>query len=135
MFFKRLLASGKRQHGRHLFKWGNRWNILGFNFTKSDALSSVCKISMFDPDLKNLRVKHWTSKRCLFLNLWREQFRTDRVISGINKREGLTWPFLVGTNVMRAKEVLNELKDSGIPVTTADNLDEAAMKAVNSLST
>jgi hypothetical protein len=25
---------------------GNRWNILGFNFTKTDALSSVYKISM-----------------------------------------------------------------------------------------
>ena len=25
---------------------GNRWNILGFNFTKRDALSSVSKISM-----------------------------------------------------------------------------------------
>jgi hypothetical protein len=25
---------------------GNRWNILGFNFTKRDALSSVYKISM-----------------------------------------------------------------------------------------
>ena len=24
---------------------GNRWNILGFNFTKTDALSSVYKIS------------------------------------------------------------------------------------------
>jgi hypothetical protein len=36
--FKRLLASGKDQHGR--------WNILGFNFTKRDALSSVYKISM-----------------------------------------------------------------------------------------
>ena len=44
--FKRLLASGKLQHGRHLFEWGNRWNILGFNFTKRDALSSVYKISM-----------------------------------------------------------------------------------------
>ena len=44
--FKRLLASGNDQHGRHLFKWGNRWNILGFNFTKRDALSSVYKISM-----------------------------------------------------------------------------------------
>jgi hypothetical protein len=34
---------------------GNRWNILGFNFTKRDALSSVYKISMaesrgFTPD-------------------------------------------------------------------------------------
>jgi hypothetical protein len=46
LFFKRLLASGKLQHGRHLFKWSNRWNILGFNFTKRDALSSVYKISM-----------------------------------------------------------------------------------------
>jgi hypothetical protein len=25
---------------------GNRWNILGFNFTKRDALSSVYKISV-----------------------------------------------------------------------------------------
>ena len=25
---------------------GNRWNILGFNFTKRDALSSVYKLSM-----------------------------------------------------------------------------------------
>ena len=28
---------------------GNRWNILGFNFTKRDALSSVYKISMYLP--------------------------------------------------------------------------------------
>jgi hypothetical protein len=27
----------------------NRWNILGFNFTKRDALSSVYKISMGGP--------------------------------------------------------------------------------------
>jgi hypothetical protein len=46
--FKRLLASGNDQHGRHLqySNGGNRWNILGFNFTKRDALSSVYKISM-----------------------------------------------------------------------------------------
>jgi hypothetical protein len=29
---------------------GNRWNILGFNFTKRDALSSVYKISMSSLD-------------------------------------------------------------------------------------
>jgi hypothetical protein len=29
---------------------GNRWNILGFNFTKRDALSSVYKISMLSMD-------------------------------------------------------------------------------------
>ena len=28
---------------------GNRWNILGFNFTKRDALSNVYKISMILP--------------------------------------------------------------------------------------
>jgi hypothetical protein len=28
---------------------GNRWNILGFNFNKRDALSSVYKISMLRP--------------------------------------------------------------------------------------
>ena len=27
---------------------GNRWNILGFNFNKRDALSSVYKISMVE---------------------------------------------------------------------------------------
>jgi hypothetical protein len=30
---------------------GNRWNILGFNFTKRDVLSSVCKISMGGMDV------------------------------------------------------------------------------------
>ena len=29
-----------------IYSNGNRWNILGFNFTKRDALSSVYKISM-----------------------------------------------------------------------------------------
>ena len=28
---------------------GNRWNILGFNFTKRDALSSLYNISMGSP--------------------------------------------------------------------------------------
>jgi hypothetical protein len=31
---------------------GNRWNILGFNFTKRDALSSVCKIYMLQAPLR-----------------------------------------------------------------------------------
>jgi hypothetical protein len=33
---------------------GNRWNILGFNFTKRDALSSVYKISMMEVDETNI---------------------------------------------------------------------------------
>ena len=45
--FKRLLASGNDQLGRHLFKFIiYYYNILGFNFTKRDALSSVYKMSM-----------------------------------------------------------------------------------------
>jgi hypothetical protein len=32
---------------------GNRWNILGFNFNKRDALSSVYKISM---DITNVNL-------------------------------------------------------------------------------
>jgi len=38
---------------------------------------------------------------------------------------------LEGTNVEKAKKIL---ADSGMPITTADNLDDAAMKAVSSLS-
>ena len=34
---------------------GNRWNILGFNFTKRDALSSVYKISMITQHCKGTR--------------------------------------------------------------------------------
>jgi hypothetical protein len=32
----------------------NRWNILGFNFTKSDALSTVYKISMVKPHIRTV---------------------------------------------------------------------------------
>ena len=44
--FKRLLASGNSNMAAIYSNGGNRWNILGFNFTKRDALSSVYKISM-----------------------------------------------------------------------------------------
>ena len=44
--FKRLLASGNDQHGRHLFKWGYPLECSWLQFTKRDALSSVCKIYM-----------------------------------------------------------------------------------------
>ena len=36
---------------------GNRWNILGFNFTKRDALSSVYKISMIPSLFSHLIVE------------------------------------------------------------------------------
>jgi hypothetical protein len=48
--FKRLLASGNRVGTTNMAaiysNGGNRWNIIGFNFTKRDALSSLYKISM-----------------------------------------------------------------------------------------
>lgn len=40
--------------------------------------------------------------------------------------------FLLGTNVTEAKKVLAE---SGLPILTANNLDEAARKAVTSVNT
>ena len=60
---KRLLASGNDQYGRHLLKWGNRWNILGFNFNKRDALSSVYKLSMAVTRRTALRVA--SSESCM----------------------------------------------------------------------
>jgi hypothetical protein len=63
----------------------NRWNILGFNFTKRDALSSVYKISMAETmrmaETETARNKtwHWLSpgKICVditnnFDNFWRD---------------------------------------------------------------
>jgi hypothetical protein len=51
---------------------GNRWNRLGFNFTKRDALSSVYKISMTGTFYKiSLAVNHLTqvniSKKVYFI--------------------------------------------------------------------
>ena len=37
---------------------GNRWNILGFNFTKRDALSSVYKISTIVTCCHMLTIQH-----------------------------------------------------------------------------
>jgi hypothetical protein len=37
---------------------GNRWNILGFNVTKRDVLSSVYKISMVAMAI-NFTTGHW----------------------------------------------------------------------------
>jgi hypothetical protein len=42
---------------------GNRWNILGFNFTKRDALSSVYKISMVSYSLEKISSKRGASNR------------------------------------------------------------------------
>jgi hypothetical protein len=49
---------------------GNRWNILGFNFTKRDALSSVYKISMLP---KQKQPVFWGKPR---LGIWQTTHRT-----------------------------------------------------------
>ena len=43
---------------------GNRWNILGFNFTKRDALSSVYKISMSTTQYKQVACDSFRQKLC-----------------------------------------------------------------------
>jgi hypothetical protein len=43
---------------------GNRWNILGFNFTKRDALSSVYKISMV-ASLTHVKDLHPMNSNCV----------------------------------------------------------------------
>jgi hypothetical protein len=48
---------------------GNRWNILGFNFTKRDALSSVYKISM----VKTRWIILGISKPSRYFSCWRHQ--------------------------------------------------------------
>ena len=39
--------SGNDQYGRRLLLWGDTAEIFGFTFWYTDALSSVCKITMF----------------------------------------------------------------------------------------
>jgi hypothetical protein len=61
---------------------GNRWNILGFNFTKRDALSSLYKISMvtmfmchfqtyFNSRNKNLESTCYYMARIISLLKWK----------------------------------------------------------------
>jgi hypothetical protein len=54
---------------------GNRWNILGFNFTKRDALSSVYKIQQFASKHK----PQTFSRVCLRLK--RDVYRWKRNVS------------------------------------------------------
>ena len=43
---------------------GNRWNILVFNFTKRDALSSVYKISMVDIQFSYINMSgNWENEK------------------------------------------------------------------------
>ena len=55
---------------------GNRWNILGFNFTKRDELSSVYKISMIRVKQSVLRV-YQSEKVMLILLECGKAFQTN----------------------------------------------------------
>jgi hypothetical protein len=94
---------------------GNRWNILGFNFTKRDALSSVYKISMAYlhttyslPTLTRRRIwalheftEHFTVKNCISPWLITEilQHRFTHVIPITSRRKEIVWkrPFCCNT--------------------------------------
>jgi hypothetical protein len=86
---------------------GNRWNILGFNFTKRDALSSVYKISMAylhtTYSLSTLTrrkiwalhefTEHLSVKNCISPWLITEilQHRFTRVIPITSQRKEIVW--------------------------------------------
>ena len=53
---------------------GNRWNILGFNFTKRDALSSVYNISMYPIMHQILFIRVRCHKKILTFKLFTTQF-------------------------------------------------------------
>ena len=58
---------------------GNRWNILGFNFTKRDALSSVYKISM-DMTQLNLPMYIIDEEKCGVNNICRWLFEKNSLL-------------------------------------------------------
>jgi len=70
---------------------------------------------------------------CLLVNIFGGIMKCDVIAQGVvaaTKELGLTLPLVVrleGTNVDLGKKIL---KDSGLPITTADDLDDAAKKAV-----
>jgi hypothetical protein len=66
---------------------GNRWNILGFNFTKRDALSSLYKISM---DLSHAKTAFCLTKPYIDVFLG-SRIHAHEQISLVQQ---LTWPAL-----------------------------------------
>jgi hypothetical protein len=66
---------------------GNRWNILGFNFNKRDALSSVYKISM------GLLYVYPLTSRTLLENVQQsQQHRCQEIFNKISSQEILLHP-------------------------------------------
>ena len=66
----------------------NRWNILGFNFTKRDALSSVYKISMIPSCKLQLR---WLNLIIVFRDM---VWKLSKLQSGYNELCVYVEPYL-----------------------------------------
>ena len=107
-------------------KGGSPANFLdvGGGATK-EMVQEAFKIITSDPKVEGLLV-------CIFGGI----MKCDVIAQGIvaaHKEVGLDIPLVVrleGTNVELGKEILRE---SGLPIITADNLDDAATKAVKAI--
>ncbi|GMI14568.1 hypothetical protein TrVE_jg10535 [Triparma verrucosa] len=91
-----------------------------------EQVAEAFKILTSDPNVEGLLV-----------NIFGGIMKCDVIAEGIvaaHKEVGLEVPLIVrleGTNVEMGKKIMNE---SGLPIITADNLDEAAAKAVAALA-
>ena len=63
---------------------GNHWNILGFNFTKRDALSSLYKISM---TISLIKLSVHTSIVLFFKS--KSNYETSALLADKNNRKGM----------------------------------------------
>ncbi len=93
---------------------------------KTEQISAAFKIITADPKVK-----------CLLVNIFGGIMKCDVIAEGIvaaAKDVGLKIPLVVrleGTNVQKGKEIINT---SGLAIISADDLDDAAQKAVAALA-
>jgi len=108
-------------------KGGSPANFLdvGGGATK-EQVKEAFKILTSDPKVEGLLV-----------NIFGGIMKCDVIAQGIvdaHKEVGLSIPLVVrleGTNVALGKEIM---KESGLPIITADDLDDAAIKAVEAIA-
>lgn len=89
-----------------------------------EAITAAFKILLSDEGTKGILIN-------IFGGIMRCDVIAQGVVAAINNVGGIKLPLVVrleGTNVDEGKKIL---KDSGIPIVTADSLDEAAQKIVN----
>ena len=82
---------------------GNRWNILGFNFNKRDALSSVYKISMIESHRSNVDDMPTISWRILHSNINNDDERKCIEAFEIKKRAGNIVNGCIGRTIITFK--------------------------------